>query len=278
MERHPGAILPTRAIRPENPQDSYFLGIVTTDGHMSRSETRGKLSVELGVADRLILDHLAHWLGNGAVVRTRTRTTNFSKNYTSAELVVTRTGLIDQLIDFGVPPGKKSGSVSVPSVPFSESDFWRGVIDGDGSLGITATDQPFISLVTQSELLAVAYKEYVLAVTKKELKTNRNRRDGVYNLSIFNEGAQELARHLYYSGCFGIARKIAKAQDVLNWNRPDGRKIASPRQDWDYCQDEFLYRYGPARAMESMGRTLNSVTVRLKRIRSAFEMLEMDDG
>jgi hypothetical protein len=36
----------------------------------------------------------------------------------------------------GIPYGKKSETVNPPSNPFSEKDYIRGLIDGDGSIGM----------------------------------------------------------------------------------------------------------------------------------------------
>ena len=49
-----------------------------------------------------------------------------------------------------VPVGKKSYIICPPKEEFSEVDYWRGIIDGDGSLGIAKSlgNAPFLSVIT----------------------------------------------------------------------------------------------------------------------------------
>lgn len=45
------------------------------------------------------------------------------------------------MVDVGMTYGKKSDIITIPIISFSEIDYWRGMIDGDGSLGFTKEDE-----------------------------------------------------------------------------------------------------------------------------------------
>lgn len=94
----------------------------------------------------------------------------------------------DWLISINIHCGKKSQTIKYVQSVFKKH-FWRGVIDGDGSLGFTKDGLPFISLVTASEQLRNDYLKYIHPVTGKKFNPQRNVRDGVYNILILKENA-----------------------------------------------------------------------------------------
>lgn len=135
----------------ENPFYAYLFGFAQTDGHLyEQSRNRGKLRIEIGKQDAEILETFKRLLPFNSSIRYRVRTTNFGKNYESVIWTVCDKGFRDCLKDWGFPVGKKSEIIKTPCVEFSQTDYFRGLIDGDGSLGLTANGFPFVSLVTSS--------------------------------------------------------------------------------------------------------------------------------
>ena len=111
-------------------------------------------------------------------------------------------------------------NASIPIVEFNEFDFWRGVIDGDGSLGITSKNIPFISLVTKSENLKIEYLKFLEKYLNIKKSINRNKRDNVYNIMVTNENAIKLINLIYYdTSKIYLNRKFIKAKQVLLWQR-----------------------------------------------------------
>jgi hypothetical protein len=117
---------------------------------------------------------------------TRKKITNFGKINLST-LSVCDKNFRQQINKLGVPYGKKSEIIEPPKAKYSEIDYWRGIIDGDGSLGITKNNLPFISLVTASQNLAEAYVLFLEKNIGYKKKLNKNKKDGVYNLMVTSQ-------------------------------------------------------------------------------------------
>jgi len=101
-----------------------------------------------------------------------------------------------RLLELGLPVGRKSAIIAPPAEPFSHSDYLRGIIDADGSVGFTAKGWPFISLVTASPAIATFTCAEILRVTGTMRTTRPNARDGVMNIMIATDSAVEFARWL----------------------------------------------------------------------------------
>ena len=85
------------------------------------------------------------------------------------------------------PIRNKTEQLSLP-IEYSEPDFWRGVIDGDGSIGLKNVEQqPFLSLATKSELLKEGFCDYIHKLTGFRPNVNRNKRDNIFNETKANE-------------------------------------------------------------------------------------------
>lgn len=248
-------------------EGSYFLGFVQCDGHLrQQSRNRGSLSIEISQRDVDILDKIEDLLPVICSRKTRERNTNFKSEAKFCILNVFDKGFRDSLNAAGVPYGRKSEIISMPSGVINE-DYWRGVLDADGSLGITSKDKPFVSLVTKSEKLATDFVKFIKDLTGFQKKCTRNKRDNIYNICVFNEDAVILTKTLYYEGCFCIERKYSKALEVLNWKRPENLKKLSRKKFWDTYEDTFIQTHSLKESIEHLGRTESSIKNRLWRLK-----------
>ncbi|MXQ53852.1 LAGLIDADG family homing endonuclease [Shimazuella alba] len=141
------------------PSFAYFFGFIQADGSMS-SESRGKkgrLTIEVNSNDKEILEQFHKIIPCTSTIYTRVRDTNYKKGYKSSVLRVYDHKFREQLIKLGMFYGKKSSLIYPPRSSYSEVDYFRGYIDGDGSLGLTSNGFPYISVVTSCEHIAHAY-------------------------------------------------------------------------------------------------------------------------
>lgn len=197
-------------------QLSYLIGFLHADGNLyETTRNRGKLSIEINEKDKDIIDKIQILIGG--TISQRNRTTNFGKN---RSVVLTQCSLKIRrfLKEKGMIAGKKHLLISAPR-KLSFIHYLRGYFDGDGSIGFTGANEPFISFVISSEEL----KLQVLNFLKKKIgivkKVNRNKRDNVYNIVVKNEAAVCLGKLMYKKASIFLDRKKAKFDLLLKWKR-----------------------------------------------------------
>lgn len=249
------------------PGHAYLVGLAQTDGYLSNGGShKGRFEIELQAGDENVLMALQAMVPHHSLIRHRTRTTNFIDDYASVVWTVTPRGFRSLLLGAGVPVGRKSMVVAPPPPPYVESDYFRGLVDGDGSIGFTARNIPFVSLTTSSDAIATAYLGFLKSITGKIKTCHRNRRDDVYNLMVMREDAVMVASILYPEGCLAISRKSEAATQVRNWRRPTKMKRISSAA-WDHEQDLVVLANPDRIAAKWLGRSLRSVAMRRFRLR-----------
>jgi hypothetical protein len=251
----------------ENPFYAYLFGFAQTDGHLSeQSRNRGKLRIEIGKRDAEILERFKRLLPFNSTIRHRVRTTNFGRNYESVVWTVCDRRFQDCLKDWGFPAGKKSEIIEPPLVSYSQPDYFRGLLDGDGSLGLTANGFPLVSLVTSSPQIVGAYLNFVSGITGKKKTSLPNSRDKIHNAAIYKEDAQRLVREIYYKNCLALPRKLRKAKDILAWRRPATMKTIPNKKFWTVEEDNFISANPIEVSMKQLERSRSSIEMRLWRL------------
>lgn len=196
--------------------ESYIFGLLITDGNLYlTTRNRGKVTLEVNEKDFDIVEKLFNEIP-GSKIHSRTRNTNFSKNYTTSIFTNNKKEFRDYLINNGFPIKNKTDLASTPKSNFDESNFWRGVIDGDGSIGITSKGLPFISLVTKSENLKESYLKFLKENFNINKNINRNKRDNVYNIMVSGPKSIPIIKFLYIDnpGIY-LNRKYNKAKEII---------------------------------------------------------------
>jgi hypothetical protein len=253
----------------ENPDYAYMFGFLQTDGHLSKStRNRGRLSVEVSKEDEAILWAFKNLLPFNSSITERRRNTNFTEDYPSVIWRVYDQEFRDYLESWGLFYGKKSDLIDLPNCKFSQADYFRGLIDGDGSLGLTSQGFPFISLVTSSSKIATGYLQLIKTITGKEKTSQRNKRDNVYNIAVFKEDAQLLVQFLYYENCLTLSRKLAKAKEVLSWVRPQTMKKIVNRKNWTKEENQYIFNHSLEDSMKMLNRSKKSIEIRLWRLKN----------
>lgn len=180
-----------KGVRMLNSNLSYFIGFVMADGTFQEgSRNRGKIVIEIKREDEQLLKDISNILPCNSYIRYRERTTNFKENHKSALLSIYNYDF-RQFVKQYIPLGKKSDITYIPK-DVSISDFLRGFIDGDGSIGFTVNDAPFVSIITLSEQFKQDYLDFLEREFGIVKHLNRNKRDNVYNIVVFNEDAINL--------------------------------------------------------------------------------------
>ena len=251
------------------PEHSYFFGFVQADGNLNKpyeKREKGRLSIELGKEDLHILESFKKLFPSVySGITTRTRDTNFKKEHTSYTLTICDMGFRNEVNKLGVPYGKKDKSILPPFTNFSERDYIRGLVDGDGSVGITEKRFPFISISVKSEKL----KDYLCETIEKNVgerkRLSRNKRDDTYNIMLNREKAQKFIKYLYHPDCLALKRKLRKAKEALKWKRLETLKRIF-QKFWEPWKDKYILNHSIKESSNELKRTERSIKMRLWRL------------
>lgn len=249
-------------------EGSYFIGFAQCDGHLSKqTRNRGKLSIELNVIDKPLLQKLGNISQVNYSLTTRTRSTNFKPISTSTTLSIYDLNFRTKLNEAGVPYGAKSEIIKKPKNVI-EKDYFRGIIDADGSLGFKKNGTPYLSFCTKSEELAKDVVAFFKKTTTKDKVLNRNKRDQIFNIVILAEDAKKVITTLYYKNCLCLDRKLETAKEIKNWTRPSNMKKNNfIKKSWTSEEDEFIKKNDLKTCIEKLKRTEQSIKTRLWRIK-----------
>ena len=248
----------------------YFLGLAISDGNMSKNtRNRGKLQIELKASDGAILDRLQASLKVFASLSYRYRSSNFSERFESKTLRICNKEFRDFILSSGMPYGSKL-NVGMPKGMQNSSHFWRGMIDGDGSLGLSSSGLCFVSFTTKSQHIAAAFCKMCKDVAGIDKTMNRNARDDIYNLMVTKESAQKIVRFLKYDKTdLAVARKKERALSVIQWKRPNSmRKVTWEKRRWTADEDSVVMSVSTERASYLLNRTTRSVSIRKWRLQT----------
>jgi hypothetical protein len=250
---------------------SYIVGFLQGDGNnYAQSRNRGRISAEISLRDIDILDKIESCMRDIYVGRSeRKRDTNFRGEYESCKLSVFDEKARKYLSQY-IPVGNKSSRIRPPIKAqfFRKSAYIRGLYDADGSIGMTAQNRPFWSLCTSSEYV----KDFVLCDIKDNLnfekRINRNKRDGVYNIVLYDEDAIEYTKLLYANATIFLDRKYNKYLELLGWVRSIP-KCKGKKKSWISYEDKLVLddSISLRDKMSLLCRSRSSIVTRLWRLR-----------
>lgn len=251
------------------PEFAYIFGLLQTDGHL-RETTRNRSQITLEISNKdvdiiIAIRSILASIGVKSSFMQRTRDTQFKSNYTTCGFCVCNYHFKEHLKRIGLPAGSKSTIISEPQ-NILKIDYYRGIIDGDGSLGVTHKNFPFISLVTSSEALAMSYINFIQEICGVHKTCSRNKRDNIYNISLFKEHAQTMIRTLYYTDCLSLKRKYQKATEALTWIRPAKMRRNPPNKRWNDNEDQYILNHSLKDSMETLQRSKASIQSRLRKL------------
>jgi len=170
------------------PEFYYFLGLLSTDGHIQYETKGGKYKIMIFTSKKeevKMIKRLIKELFNYEA-SLRTKNYGFSK-WENYEIYISSKELADFLSKLGIPPGKKSFSIKVPEIILQDSSenvwhFIRGVFDGDGSI-LKTRNQVIFKIAMGSENFLKGIKDIFEKKGFDSVKF-RKERDTLWDLRI----------------------------------------------------------------------------------------------
>lgn len=210
-ERHTLHTLNEAAFDAETDEAAYWVGMLITDGNVSR---RGHyVTLGLQERDRAHVEAFRRFLGSShKISRTPTRTNRQGKRSgPQVRLSVASRKLCAALAEFGVVPGK---TLTAKVLKLDQSiAFWRGAVDGDGWVTATKAGIPRLGL-SGSACLMGQFAEFVRAASPGCRATPR-RRGGIFVVDLQGRHGRRLMEVLYADAAVSLPRKGERAKKLL---------------------------------------------------------------
>lgn len=150
--------------------------------------------------------------------------------------------------------------------PYSEKDFWRGVFDGNGSIGFTKQNEPFISFVITSENLKNLLCKLLSEKFNIYKNVHPNKRDKIYNIVLKNEDAISFANFMYENNNIHLKRKYDKYKQFSQWKRTKKR---IRQKSWTIDDINFIKTHDIKESMIVLNRTEKSIKMKLWKLRQS---------
>lgn len=183
----------------------YWIGMLMADGWVS--QTTGAINLTLKQSDRAHVERFRRFLEADYRIRTITRCDG--RQY--ASLTVHSRRLAADLATFGVVE-RKSLVASVKYLNM-DPDFWRGVVDGDGSVGFHK--RGYFSLRLYGAYKLTSQFRAFAATIVKDLRSTVRPCSSIYSIGFCCRPAELVARALYDNASVALARKVRTVRWLL---------------------------------------------------------------
>lgn len=195
-------------------ESAYWIGFLLADGCVTDTGGR-QLVVSLKAADRGHLEKLKAFLGSTNAIQEFDAAAGNGKVYPTCRFAIRSQELINDLAEWGIVP-RKSQRESPHADLVADRDFWRGVVDGDGYLGLSKSKtsvilQPKFELVGSEELVK-AFASFAKAALDVDLTPRKKR--SVWSVACSANPALKIVKALYKDADVYLDRKYGLAQQV----------------------------------------------------------------
>lgn len=195
----------TRFVKFDNEFDCYFYGLLLADG--SLAEPKNTIQISLEISDLHILKELKEYLNSSNKIHTVKSVRKF-KETTMCSFVFGDKIISENLKLQGFEP-KKTTKEKLPKFikeyPEMEKHFWRGFVDGDGSL--RQIHSSILELCGSFEIIS-GFENYCqkIGCAPKKFRSD-NKTSNFYRISYSGEDARKIARELYKESKIKLNRK-----------------------------------------------------------------------
>jgi len=193
---------------PLSKEARYWIGFLLADGCVSSCRGYAVISLALKFEDAGHVIKFAEFVGMPEVA---------VKDYCyrgsrRTQLAFSGKELVGQLAKYGVVPRKSLIAAVYPDLAF-DSDFWRGVVDGDGCLDMS--HGPSVSLGGSWQVVC-AFSSYLQALTGFKPAVSKCR--SIFQTAAHGQRACIVVSAIYYDGgSVVLDRKMAIAKKFADW-------------------------------------------------------------
>lgn len=229
----------------------YWLGFIMGDGCILKN----RITVELSRIDRQHLVKLKEFLESTHPVKDYEPSQRNPSG--SSKLEWYSPNMVQTLKNYGIVPSKSSIDVTVPMILAQSRDFWRGMVDSDGSVKITITkegyEMPRLSLVGTENLMDL-FLTFIQTHTDTKTKVRRGNGKMLYRVTLEGKPARKIIPVLYGECRVSLERKNETAKSIMENFIP----IDEEAEKQMYLQLR-LQGIGRSKALRSIGRSYKTL-------------------
>lgn len=187
-------------------EKAYWLGFIIADGCICRND----IIIALSESDKSHLQKFIKSINGNNKIQTKNVKSNFGIHGIS-RLSIRSKKMYNDLLNLGITPNK-SLSVKIPIIKDSlQSHLWRGIVDGDGSLGIGIFNKnnriyKYLNIgLTGNQYVIDSFIEFI--ENKFNFKTNRKKDKSVWRVRLSGIAAKKICELLYKNSVIYLNRK-----------------------------------------------------------------------
>lgn len=193
-----------------NEESAYWLGFLMADGCVFKTGNSYQIIIGLQKEDKKHLEKFKKFLRSGHKV-------SLYKN--NCKFAFRSKKLGEKLISFGIVPHKGKNGCECSKELANNRHFWRGVIDGDGTLGIyirrdRGSSYEHLALVGSYNLMCQFFS-YVKTIcdTKANIYIDSG---NSFRVAFRYHKARTLTKHFYKDATIYLERKMQIAQEMMS--------------------------------------------------------------
>ncbi len=195
------------------PEACYWIGFLFADGTIVRRSGSPEIAIVLGDTDRSHLERFRQFLGSThAITYIQPNSTGFG-NGANHRFSFRSERIADRLTQLGMV-----GSLDRSPSPLLQksSHFWRGVVDGDGCIGLLSGKRHHVSRIelVGGRVLLEQFVVYVKTVCPDANLTVRPHKS-IYRVGTSGKNAKIIIEALYSQMAVGLERKTNAAINIL---------------------------------------------------------------
>lgn len=200
----------------ENPDEEgkYWIGFLMADGCIVKKANSYRIQLRISEID---LEHLVKYKNflNSKHKINKVAGRKMKNGYItkpSVGLSFTSNKIAKDLKRFGITERKSQTA----KVNFLENDisFWRGMVDGDGSIGIY-NNKPNLQFYSASYELALQFNNFIKSKIPTYGGNITNNKSGGYNVKLNSNQAIKLVKILYEDCSIALDRKLKTANKII---------------------------------------------------------------
>lgn len=190
----------------DNPDKAYWLGVMYSDGYISKVKYTNKFGLAVQMDDQEWLEKFKEFLNyNGDIRCYMTGKGSYKEFVPYVRLLIGNNKIVSDLEKLGVVEHKTKIINKLPDIPYLD-DFIRGYIDGDGSL-----------VKRTPRLIICGNKEFLEDIAKYfNLKYSIYQDKSIYNIQYNAKETTYLEKRLYKDAHYYLQRKYEIAQRSFN--------------------------------------------------------------